>query len=66
MAQIIDYTKLKVNKKERLVECPDCGKVGQLRSYKEGDAVIIHKAHIELGCFLNINEACLFKNWKER
>lgn len=59
----IDYTRLKPNKKLRLVKCPDCGKVGELHKYVGGSAMIIHTSHIELGMFNNIDTSCYFKNW---
>jgi len=59
----IDFTKMKPNKKKRLVKCPACGRVGELHKYTDGSAGISHKGKIELG-FFSINDHCFFKKWE--
>lgn len=63
MTQLIDYTKMRANKKQRLVKCPECGKIGKLHKYTDGSAGISHKGIIELG-FFNVKEHCYFKTWE--
>ena len=59
----VDFTKMKPNKKLRLVKCPDCGRVGELHKYTDGSAGISHKGKIEFG-FFSINDHCFFKKWE--
>jgi len=40
MNTTLDYTKLRLNKKARIVKCPDCGKHGELHKYTDGSAMI--------------------------
>jgi hypothetical protein len=62
--QILDYTKLRLNKKLRIVKCPKCNRKGELHRYIDKSAMIIHKSHIELGMFNNIDDSCEFKSWE--
>jgi len=62
MKNEIDFTKMKPNKKLRLIKCPNCGRVGQLHKYTDGQASISHKGNIELG-FFNIKDRCFFREW---
>jgi len=63
--ELLDYTKLRLNKKTRIVKCPTCGKHGELHKYTDGSALIIHTSHIALGMFNEVDTSCYFKNWGE-
>jgi len=61
MQQEVDYTKMRISKKNHIVKCPKCGKNGQLHNFTNGQADIFHKKHFELFCY-NITESCFFKD----
>ena len=63
MNNMVDFTKMKPNKKLRLVKCPACGKTGELHKYTSGEASIAHSGKIQLG-FLSIDNHCFFKTWE--
>jgi len=64
MNTTLDYTKLRPNKKKRIIKCPECGKMGELHKYTNGQAMIIHTSHIVLGMFNHVDESCFFKEWQ--
>lgn len=58
----IDFTKMKPDKKKRLIKCPDCGRVGELNKYRDGSAHINHKGKLECSFFF-VSDCCFFSNW---
>lgn len=60
MNNVIDYTKLRLSAKNRIVKCPKCNRKGALRKYTDGTTMIIHKSHIAMGMFNQIDDSCFF------
>lgn len=60
MIKVLDYTKMRLSKKQKIVKCPRCNRKGELHKYVTGAVMIIHRSQIELGMFNNVKDCCYF------
>lgn len=63
MNNIVDYTKMRANKKLRLIKCPKCNRTGVLHKYTDGTANITHSGRIVLKSFFEVKDSCYFEKW---
>ena len=64
--QTIDFTKMKPDGK-KIITCQECGRTGELHSYKDGTKNIIHLQELETGIIpiWNIKDSCFIKAGNE-
>jgi hypothetical protein len=60
--QVVDYTSMRLSKKQSLVKCPKCGRKGKLHRYLKGEpaGMVVHRKE-ERSWYFEIVDSCLLR-----
>jgi hypothetical protein len=61
VSEAVDYTKMRLGSwhgAEKIMQCPECGRKGVMRTYQDGSANVTHTGRIVGGLFLEVVEFC--------
>jgi hypothetical protein len=61
VGQPVDYTRMRLSKRQRIKVCPRCGRKGQVTRYPNGDVRVSHYGYIALG-MMSITDHCYIKH----